>query len=151
MNCSKCESDLIVSISGKSGDLSNACFKKLEHQGYNLSIDGVCSGDYISFNLCVNCGTLQGFKPMTESEVVQAFKDKGCEVPNYIEIKDVKRDDTFFNNKHRGNNVEYMALEDAKESKNQYRSWEVEAVGVRTKERITFVEGDDQIFSIEEF
>ena len=59
MACRNCESNRIMSISGKCSDLFNAEFKGKEHSGYVTREVGIGGGDYITFDFCLECGCIQ--------------------------------------------------------------------------------------------
>lgn len=66
MNCELCNSDRILEVSGCTSDRCAINFQDNTYDGYvpyNLGIGG---GDYISFNLCLNCGRIQGDFPIME-------------------------------------------------------------------------------------
>lgn len=78
MTC-KCGSDRILLLSAKCSDLCFARFEKLsnlEHDGYVPRIPGLSDdGDYLTVEICCDCGTVQGFKPMSDAEIRKAFKE----------------------------------------------------------------------------
>jgi len=69
MECQRCESDRILSISGKTSD---RCF--LENGMGNVSCNyvpndiGIGGGDYIEFDYCQECGQIQGSFPVGDPE-----------------------------------------------------------------------------------
>ena len=70
MNCQKCSSDRILEVSGKTSDLCWMRFKEQERDGYvatGLNIDDK-TGDYLVFNLCIECGHIQGKWPVEDPE-----------------------------------------------------------------------------------
>jgi hypothetical protein len=72
----KCGSDQILRVSGKVGDMCSCLFpvEKKYTQGYvhhGLEIGG---GDYLTFDLCLNCGQVQGYFPIP-SDHFQDAKD----------------------------------------------------------------------------
>lgn len=69
MGCQKCESDRLVSIGGKTSDCCYALIKGRQHDGYVPSDMGVGGGDYLKFELCLNCGQVQGQFPLPISEL----------------------------------------------------------------------------------
>lgn len=76
MNCSKCKSDRILAVSGKCSDLASFVYKDKSGYGYVPSNLPVCQDhdeDYINFDLCLNCGTIQGKFPVSESKINSAF------------------------------------------------------------------------------
>jgi len=69
MTC-KCGSNRIAGIHGKCSDLGSVSIPHLdfEHQGYQMDL-GVGSGDYIDFELCLDCGQVQDFVPISDEEI----------------------------------------------------------------------------------
>jgi hypothetical protein len=63
--CQKCTSDRILEINGKTSDLCFARFKGKEYDGYVPCGFGVDdgTGDYLEFDLCLECGQVQGKWP----------------------------------------------------------------------------------------
>ena len=75
-HCENCSGERIMSVSGKCSDLSFVEVKHLglEHQGYvpmNLNIG---SGDYLEFDVCLDCGHMQGKWPEDDSQVKDCFE-----------------------------------------------------------------------------
>jgi len=58
--CFRCESNIIMVVSGKCND---SCSLSLDHDnydGYVPSEVNIGAGDYIVFNVCANCGQMEG-------------------------------------------------------------------------------------------
>lgn len=68
MTCQRCQSDRIITISGKCSDLFFAQYQGKEHQGYVDSTLGCGGGDYIEMKYCLECGQIQGDFPKEEPE-----------------------------------------------------------------------------------
>lgn len=67
----KCGSIRLLGVGGKCNDLSNTSFGTADVEGYVPHIPGIGGGDYINISICVDCGTLQGFKTgMTNKEII---------------------------------------------------------------------------------
>ena len=67
MNCKKCNSDRIISINGKTCDCFTTNYKDTEYTGYVPDDIGLGEGgDYIEFDYCLDCGTIQGPFPIVE-------------------------------------------------------------------------------------
>lgn len=66
MSCQKCNSERVMHVSAKCSDMFNASIGDKEHEGYVLQ-DVVFGqggwGDYIAFDLCLDCGQMQGKWP----------------------------------------------------------------------------------------
>lgn len=72
--CISCPSERLLTVSGKVSDMFGAHDVKIDYNGYvpyGLNIGG---GDYITFQYCLNCGTIQGKFPITEEQVREIFK-----------------------------------------------------------------------------
>lgn len=89
----KCGSDRILSISAKCSDLCSASFGELEHDGYVPIIEGLGGGDYLDIEVCVECGSLQNFDPITDKQVKAAFK--GDDYNDEDEDEDEALEETF--------------------------------------------------------
>jgi hypothetical protein len=64
MPCQRCQSERILSVGGKVADLGSFSIGEREMEGYvpyNLGIGG---GDYIDFEVCLECGQQQGTWPL---------------------------------------------------------------------------------------
>jgi len=48
--------------------------QKAQHEGYALNIPGLCSGDYTELEICIKCGTIQDWVPLTDSQCAELFK-----------------------------------------------------------------------------
>lgn len=73
MTC-ECGSKRILTVSAKCSDLCSASYGKLEHDGYVPSIEGLGGGDYLAIDVCVECGRIQDFKPLTDKQIKDAFR-----------------------------------------------------------------------------
>jgi hypothetical protein len=69
MHCQRCNSDRVLTISGKCSDCCNWMYKDKEQNGYAPIGMGVDGGDYISITYCLECGQLQGDFPISEERV----------------------------------------------------------------------------------
>lgn len=59
----------IVSFCSKTTDCNSVTIGEKEHYGYVPSGMNVGSGDYLDFELCLNCGTVQGKWPVPQTEL----------------------------------------------------------------------------------
>ena len=69
MPCQSCKSDRILSVNAKCAD---RCMLSLEGKDHNGSVPegfGIGGGDYIRFDLCVDCGQIQGQFPLGKTEI----------------------------------------------------------------------------------
>lgn len=64
-----CNCERLMSVSGKTSDM---CFIRFPsgrtHEGYPPCDVGIGGGDYIEFELCMDCGKIQGEFPVEEPE-----------------------------------------------------------------------------------
>lgn len=71
MTCDKCNSDRIISVSGKTADLCVTEYAGKEKDGYvptDTPFGKGGYGDYIDFNLCLECGKMQGKFPARDPD-----------------------------------------------------------------------------------
>lgn len=70
MNCSRCSSERVASLNSKSSDCNQVTIGVAEHLGYVPKGMGIGGGDYIEFDWCLDCGTIQGINrlPLTDLE-----------------------------------------------------------------------------------
>ena len=69
MACQKCKSVRVACIGAKCSDL---CFISLggkDHDGYMPRDMGIGGGDYVEFELCLECGQVQGTWPQAPYEL----------------------------------------------------------------------------------
>ena len=64
--CIKCKSTRIASIQGKTSDCNDIKIGEHEHDGYVPDDMNIGGGDYLEFDLCLNCGTVQAEWPLPE-------------------------------------------------------------------------------------
>lgn len=67
MKCQRCGSKRVLSAGGKCSDLFSASIDSLEVDGYVPDDLGIGGGNYIEFDLCLDCGQLQGNFPLPTS------------------------------------------------------------------------------------
>lgn len=72
-----CGSNRTMSVSGKTSDTCSVRVGHLDisHEGYVPGGMGIGRGDYLEFNVCLDCGVLQGFKPLSDDAVRRALED----------------------------------------------------------------------------
>lgn len=70
-----CTHDRTISINAHSSDLNNIEVPHLgiEKDGYLPFIKGIGGGDDVNIEICLDCGTVVGFDPMTDDEVKAAL------------------------------------------------------------------------------
>lgn len=73
---SNCNHDRIIHINAHSSDLNFVTVPhlNLEKEGYLPHIEGVCGGDDVTIDICLDCGQVIGFVPMSNKEVKAAMK-----------------------------------------------------------------------------
>jgi hypothetical protein len=79
MSCQKCNSERVLDVSGKTSDCCSLEINSIEHHGYVLPDLGVGKGDYLKFQVCLNCGQMQGKYPLKMSSLEkQAEENKAA-------------------------------------------------------------------------
>lgn len=68
MACQKCNSERVVSISGKCSDRCYSIIGNYESDGYAPDIPNISGGDMISIEVCLDCGQAQGTWPVEETQ-----------------------------------------------------------------------------------
>ena len=68
MNCINCNSDRILSISGKCSGMFDAEFKGVGYDGYVPDDLGIGNDDYIEMDICLACGMVQGLADHPDPE-----------------------------------------------------------------------------------
>jgi hypothetical protein len=76
MNCQKCNSERIASISGKCSDCCHCSIGDRDDEGYVPYDLGVGGGDYIKFKWCLDCGQIQGNFPCPSSDIEKDITDE---------------------------------------------------------------------------
>lgn len=69
MACQSCESERVISVGGKASDMHFVAAPHLdyEHDGYLPSIPNIGGGDYTEFDVCLECGQVQGEWPVSDA------------------------------------------------------------------------------------
>lgn len=75
MKCIKCSSDRVINISGKTSDCYSHNYQGREYIGYVPDNIGIGGGDYIEFELCLNCGQIQDTFPKQDPNVMYEDED----------------------------------------------------------------------------
>ena len=68
MTCQRCQSNRIITISGKCCDSFSAVYNDQIYDDYVLGGIGCGGGDYIEMEYCLECGQIQGDFPKEEPE-----------------------------------------------------------------------------------
>lgn len=64
MACDKCESKRVASVGGKTSDMCSVSIDGTLHDGYVPRDMNIGGGDYLDFELCFDCGKVQGKFPL---------------------------------------------------------------------------------------
>lgn len=72
---SDCNHDRVLQVSAKAFDCQVHAVPHLdiEREGYAPSIDGLCSGDYINFTVCLDCCKVLTMQPQLDIDIQDAF------------------------------------------------------------------------------
>ena len=91
MTCS-CGSVRFMEVFAKHSDLANMEIPHLElkHDGYMPPL-GPFGGDDFDIHICMECGKIQNWKPITDTEVFEAFNVEEDEIPEDADEEDVPR------------------------------------------------------------
>ncbi len=67
MACDNCKSDRVLSVGAKCSDMCMLNFNGIDKDGYAPKDIGLGSGgDYVEFNMCLECGKVQGTFPLDD-------------------------------------------------------------------------------------
>lgn len=69
MKCHRCSSERILEFTAKCSDCSGSSIGDFQKEGYVPRDLGIGGGDYVEFNLCLDCGQMQGEFPREKSEM----------------------------------------------------------------------------------
>ncbi len=74
VECIRCESTRILSISGKTSDLfdARAMHTNKIYDGYVIRNIGIGGGDYVTFSYCLDCGQIQGNFPVPTNDELES-------------------------------------------------------------------------------
>lgn len=68
MICQNCNKDRVLSISGKTSDMCFSKFQDKKTDGYVPYGMNIGGGDYLEFEVCLDCGQVQGKWPVEFDE-----------------------------------------------------------------------------------
>jgi hypothetical protein len=78
MYCDNCDSERVISIMAKCSDMCSviAPWLDVDHQGYAPKLKGICGGDYINIDICVECGVVTSNTdwPITNDEIMDSIE-----------------------------------------------------------------------------
>lgn len=75
-SCKSCKSNRVISVSAKCSDCCGVNLGNVSHEGYVPEGLGIGGGDYIDFDLCLDCGQLQGDFPRPPSKMEKDISDE---------------------------------------------------------------------------
>lgn len=75
----KCGSNRIAAINGKCSDMCSVSIGSIEHDGYVPDGLGIGGGDYIDFEICLDCGQVQGTFPLPVSQLEATGREDDAE------------------------------------------------------------------------
>ena len=78
-HCEGCHSDRLLTVNGKVSDMFSSSFKNADYDGYVPQDLGIGGGDYIEFEVCLDCGKLQGITKQEDPEFYQEAKESAEE------------------------------------------------------------------------
>ena len=69
MACDVCGSNRVMSVTGKCSDMCGILFQDKDYDGYVPNDLNIGGGDYIEFDVCLDCGKLQGEFPIEDPKL----------------------------------------------------------------------------------
>jgi len=74
-----CEHKQVLTIYSHGKDMQSFAVPHLniEYDGYAPDIEGVCCGDDVNLDLCLDCGVVVNFVPMTDKQIKGVFDEEG--------------------------------------------------------------------------
>lgn len=76
MKCQTCNSTRLIGVSSHSKDMCVISVGNKEHDGYAPYDMGIGGGDDVEFDLCLDCGQMQGTWPLPTSSLEKKFAPK---------------------------------------------------------------------------
>jgi len=74
--CQRCSSDRILNLNAKCSDCCDFTLRDKSEQGYAPHVEGICGGDYITPDICLDCGQTQGKFPMDKLEIEETVESE---------------------------------------------------------------------------
>lgn len=73
----ECGSSRTMTLNGKVSDMFSMHIPHMsvDHNGYVPWGFSVGNGDYLRMNICMDCGRIQNFKPLTDDTVRELLED----------------------------------------------------------------------------
>ena len=75
MKCQRCQSERVIAVCAKCSDCCGVNLGSSSMEGYVPTDLGIGGGDYIEFNLCLECGQLQGKFPQLSAAIEKDCSD----------------------------------------------------------------------------
>lgn len=75
----QCKHTRTLSISAKCSDCCVVTYGDVESVGYVPRDLGIGGGDYVEFNLCLNCGKIPEFTTLADESVIKLLKGEEYE------------------------------------------------------------------------
>lgn len=76
MACDKCGSDRILGVGAKCSDMCTVDFNGVDQSDYVPRDIGLGGGDYLEFDVCLECGKVQGEFPLEDPEFADKPEDE---------------------------------------------------------------------------
>jgi len=101
MNCQRCGSERILSAGCKCSDRFGGRLGGTDIDGYVPDDLGIGGGDYVEFELCLDCGQLQGKFPLPvsnmekeidDNDLIEFFEENFSEGEYFLNIYSSRRD-----------------------------------------------------------
>jgi len=74
MSC-VCGSRRIMAVSGKVSDMCNVHYLSADHDGYVPADLGIGSGDYLEFDVCMDCHRMINHPTLSDKEIVDILEE----------------------------------------------------------------------------
>lgn len=76
MNCQRCQSNRVASLTAKCSDCCGVTLCNSEIEGYVPKDLGIGGGDYVELDFCLECGQIQGMFPRPPSALEKDVSDE---------------------------------------------------------------------------
>ena len=76
MSCKICKGNRVMLVNAKCSDCCQVNLDGKDKVGYVPSEFGIGGGDYIEFDLCLDCGRIQGSFPVEQAAIEEVFGEK---------------------------------------------------------------------------
>ena len=72
----KCGSNRIMFIQAHCRDCFNMSYENMDYDGYVLADIGIGSGDDVCLDICLDCGQIQDWRPVTDEVLQEVIESK---------------------------------------------------------------------------